>query len=133
MEISKIKLEKCISEAIKELRNAAEYDNGYRVKIYLHGDNLGHEVIQSNWQTPNFDYIFSFPYIFPYYGGDSRGSVPYMIESGQFENEESITSEDVKEWDWNMFCEAEIFHNVERLLYEAIEKIENESEHILIN
>jgi hypothetical protein len=129
MKISKSKLKEVLTQSLNELKNAGEYDNGYRVKIYIENGELGFEVIQSNWATQGRDYLFSLSYRFPYYNNDSRGSVEYMLESGQFEREEDITDADVKEWDWASFCEADFCNEAERLLEEAIFKIENESEH----
>lgn len=129
MEITKQKVEEIISKAILELRNADEYDNGYRIKIYIsdNGD-LGYQIIEASSYSPDLEYIYQFPYTFPYYNNDSGGSIPYMEESGI----KNPTQEQVKEWDWDMYCEDQIHSAIEILTDECIESINEVGEHELI-
>lgn len=121
MNISKEQIKTIISEAILQLKEAGENDNGYRIKIYLDSKGeLGYQVIQANFHQPDFDYLYSFPYKFPFYNNDSGGSIPYMKESGI----EDPTMEQIKEWDWAMFCDADIYTETERLVEDCIESIE---------
>jgi len=114
MEISKLKLQEVVEEAINELKNALDRHNcgADRVKIYINEKSeLYHTIQQANWHNQGHTQILSFGYSRPEYDSTTQE----MLDECGFEGT-------IAEWDWEMFTMGEDYNNyVEQLLDQAIE------------